>query len=231
MDACLNPNPSDRTLQLPRDLYYQIIHELRGALPPPVTDTAEDRARHGNAIIARVACLLPANPDEVILAAQFVAANAQALDCLRLARMYPADSALTVKLTAQSASMMRQSRGARGQLQRVQAERAKREADTAARDKAATLEHAAISLMADALAQAPPASLAVPGPPSQPNLTEAERYALAHPSRAALIRSLGRLPRKFDSGPLPPGLVHDIVHGTSPILQALAKRPGHRLAA
>jgi hypothetical protein len=239
MDACLDPNPADRTLRLSRDLYYQIVHELRGALPAPVTDTAEDRARRDNSMIARVASLLPETPDEVILASQYVAASAQALDCLRLLRLHRADAALAMKLSAQSASMMRQSRGARGQLLRVQAERAKREADPAARDKAARVEHAAISVMADALALNPPVPMAAPQPPPLPapgpddiphTLTEAEKYALAHPSRAALIRSLGRLPKKLDGGPMPPGLVHDIVHGASPILQALAKRPNHRLA-
>ena len=105
MDACLDPNPPGRTLQLPRDLYYQIVHELRGALPAPVTDTAEDRARRDNAMIARVASMLPATPDEVVLATQCVAASAQALDCLRLLRLHPADTALAVKLSAQSASI------------------------------------------------------------------------------------------------------------------------------
>jgi hypothetical protein len=125
-------------------------------------------------------------------------------------------------------------------LLRLQAERAKRQADTAARDKAARIKHATINLMADALAFAPPALMAEPSPPPQPvpepedrshDLTEAERHALAHPGRAALIRSLGRLPKRFDGGPMPRGLVHDIVHGAGPILQALVKRPGHRLAA
>jgi hypothetical protein len=238
MDACLDRNPSDRTLQLPRDLYYQIVHELRGALPAPVTDTAEDRARRDNAMIARVASMLPATPDEVVLATQCVAASAQALDCLRLLRLHLADTALAVKLSAQSASMMRQSRGARGQLLRVQAELAKREANPVARDEAAAIEHAAISVMADALALNPPVPMAAPRPPppapgpddTPHTLTEAEKFALAHPSRAALIRSLGRLPKKFDGSPLAPGVVHDIVHGASPILQALAKRPSHRLA-
>jgi hypothetical protein len=240
MDDCLDPNLSDRTLRLPRDLYYQIVHELRSALPPPVTDTPEDRVRRDNAIIARVASLLPATPDEVVVAAQFVAANAQALDCLRLARSHPADPAHVLKCTAQSATMMRQARGARGQLLRLQAERAKREANPAARDNAAAIEQAVISVMADALAPTPPAPIAAPlvRPQSTPDpevtartLTEAEKYAIAHPSRAALIRSLGRLPKKLDDGPMSPGLVHDIVHGASPILQALAKRSRHRLAA
>jgi hypothetical protein len=191
-------------------------------------------------MIARVASLLPATPDEVVLAAHFVAAGAQALDCLRLARAYPADSAHVLKCTAQSASMMRQARGARGQLLRLQTERAKREANPAARDKAAAIEHAAISQMADALALIPSPPMAAPLASPQPapdpvdttrTLAEAEAYARRHPSEAALIRSLGRLPKKFNGGPLSPTMVHDIVNGDSPILQALAKRSRHRLAA
>ena len=50
-----SPEPPDLTLQLPRDLYYQAIHELCAGLPPPVTGPPEDRARRDNAAIA-VAC-------------------------------------------------------------------------------------------------------------------------------------------------------------------------------
>jgi hypothetical protein len=141
---------------LPRDLYYQIVHELRGALPPPVGDAPEDRVHRDNAIISQVAALAPATADEVLLAVQYVAASAQALDCLRLARLYPADVPAVLKCTAQSASMMRQSRGARSQLLRLQAARETREADPAAHDRTAAMEQAAMELTAEALATAPP---------------------------------------------------------------------------
>ncbi len=62
-------------------------------LPPPITDTPEDLARRDNAAIAQVASLLPANADEATLAAQYVAAHAQAVDCLRLARKCERDGA------------------------------------------------------------------------------------------------------------------------------------------
>ena len=78
---------TDPNLQFSRDLHYQVVHALRDALPPPVTDSPEDHARRDNAIIAQVAALRPANADEVMLAAQCVAASAQALECLRLARL------------------------------------------------------------------------------------------------------------------------------------------------
>src|SRR5579883_2063866 len=116
---------TDPNLQFSRDLHYQVVHALRDALPPPVTDSPEDHARRDNAIIAQVAALRPANADEVMLAAQCVAASAQALECLRLARLNRDDVAQVLKCTAQACSMMRQSRGALTHLHRLQAAREK----------------------------------------------------------------------------------------------------------
>ena len=42
MDPLSHPEPPDLALLLPRDAYYQLVHSLRGLLPPPVTDTPED---------------------------------------------------------------------------------------------------------------------------------------------------------------------------------------------
>src|SRR6185295_17107320 len=100
------PEPPDLALLLPRDAYYQLVHSLRGLLPPTVTDAPEDEARRDNAAIAQVASLLPATAAEATLAAQFVAAHAHAADCLRLARRFEGDGALFLKFTAQAASMM-----------------------------------------------------------------------------------------------------------------------------
>ncbi|HXA21962.1 MAG TPA: hypothetical protein VNW90_06655 [Acetobacteraceae bacterium] len=128
---------------------------------------------------------------------------------------------------------MRQSRGARSLLLRVQADRRKREADSASLDKAAWLEHCTIGLMADALGRTPPAPMEEPPPPpsapapvaeAEPpfeQLAEADQYAIIYPRRAALIRSLGGLPARCDFGPPSSDLVHAIVTGTSPTLCAL----------
>jgi hypothetical protein len=235
MDA--QSNLISLTAGLARDIYYQIVHTLRGLLPP-VTSAPEDEIRRDRATIAHVACLLPANAEEANLAAQYVAAGAQALHCQRIANQYRADAPFQLKCYAQSASMMRQARSWRALLSRVQAERIKREADTAARDAAAETEHRAIGLMADALAHTAPAS-APPEPASEPTpatspqptpIAEAEDYALHHRKRAALIRRLGRLPRKLNVGPLPRELVHAIVTGTTPILRALDEKPRRALA-
>ena len=222
MDTSCPPDIVDR---LPRDLYYQIVHALRGALPPPVSDAPADLIRRDNAIIAQVASLLPANPDEVILAAQYVAANAQAFDCLRLAHENQANLAVVLQCTAQSASMMRQARSARTHLLRARAARG--------HDSAGSTEHAVVSLMADAMGRTAPDPAPAPPPAADVStrLTEAEKYALAHPRRAALIRSIGGRPRKLNLGPLSAALVHEIAHGTSPILRALGRKPSRRLAA
>src|SRR6478672_5141097 len=178
MDPRHEPERPDLTLQLPGDVYYQLIHTLRAALPT-VTDTPEDRARRDNAAIAQVACLLPANADEANLAATYVAASARAMDCLRLSQEYSApDHSFALKCDAHAASMMRQARSTRSLLLRVQAERQKREADSAALDRAAWTEHCAIGLMTQALTDPPhPATAEPPSPPEPPPSPPAQTKA------------------------------------------------------
>ena len=223
---------SNLTLQLPRDMYYHLVHSLHRSLPPPVTDTQEDLTRRDNTAIAQVSCLLPANADEVTLAVQYVAANAQALDSLRLAHLHAADPNRALKCTAQAASMMREARGARSLLLRVQAQRQKRESDPASLDRAAWIEHCSIGLMANALGRTSPAPAAEPPPPPAPPppdepapqpdpAPEADQHAIVYPRPAAPFRSQGGLPDKYDVDPPPPDLVHAIVTGTTPTSRAL----------
>jgi hypothetical protein len=227
-----SPEPPDLTLQLPRDTYHQLIRTLRAALPPPVTDAPEDLVRRDNAAIAHIAALFPATGDEASLAATYVAANARAMDCLRLAHQYPADPNLILKFTAQSGNMMRQARATWSLLLRVQAERRKREADNAATDRAAWTEHCAIGLMAQALDRAAPEAAAGPLPPTVPAIVddaapqpdpiaEAEQYAAIYPQRAALIRRLGRVPDNVTFGPPEDYLVRALVTGRTAVLLAL----------
>jgi hypothetical protein len=225
------PEPPDLTLQLPRAVYYQVIHTLRGSLPPPVSDTPEDLAHRDNAAIARVACLLPANGDEANLAATYVGAQAYAMDCLRLARQYSGDPNFILKCAAQAASMMREARATRSLLLRVQAVRQKREADGTALGKAEWIEHCAIGLMAQALPDAPRAAVVEPPPPT-PEATPAvevevdpvlaaEEYAVIYPQRAALIRRVGRVPDNVSFGAPEEYLVRALVSGRTPALLAL----------
>jgi hypothetical protein len=184
----------------------------------------EDAAKRDLAAIAHVASLLPANAEEAHLAAQYVAAGAHALECLRMARAYPDDSALVMKCTAQSASMMREARGWRAALRRTQLDREKRATDTAARDAAQDTENRALALAAQALDRAPPAP-APASPPTPDPVAEAERYALQHRKRAVLIRRLGRLPDRIDIGALSPQAVHITATGTTPVLRGLDEKP------
>src|SRR5487761_2263735 len=220
--------PDPDLTQLPFDSYHQLVHTLCALLPPPVADTPEALARRNRAAIAQVAALVPANAEEANLGAQYVAAGAHAMDCLRLIRVHADDIGLTLKLTAQSASMMRQARGYRSLLLRVQSAREKREANPATRDSAAWTEHCVLGLMAEALslsasepAAEPPVPEVAPPPPRRavPTLAEtddpqpdpaaeAETYALHYPRRARLIRRLGGLPSDCDFGPPEPELVY-----------------------
>ena len=99
-----------------------------------VSDDPADIARRDNAAIAAAASLLPVTPAEARLAAQFVAADAQAHECLRLSRLYPADLPVAMKCNAQSGCMMRQSQCALRALQRMQEARRKRDSDPVAAD-------------------------------------------------------------------------------------------------
>ncbi len=91
-------------------------------------------------------------------------------------------------------------------------------------------------LLADAIADLASALPDEPPPPQPAStdrsraLAKAEAYARANPSSAALIRSLGRLPKKLIDATMTPDLLQAIVNGDSPILQALVKKPVHRLA-
>ena len=213
------PVTSTPTDALPNSIYLQLADTLRRNLPAPVTDSPDDAARCDRAAIELAASLLPATSDEANLAALYVAASTQALDCRRLARLHPNDLTAVLKCTAQCASMMRQARAFRMAQDRAQTERRQR---GAAPDADAT-EQQALALVADALAQAPPSE-----PPQPDPIAEAERYVLHHRKRAMLIRRLGHLPPKF--GWLPLDVVHAIATGTTPILRALDEKSPRPMA-
>jgi hypothetical protein len=203
---------TDLIHQLPRDVHHILMHTLRATLPT-VGDTPEDLARRDRDALARIACLMPANADEADLAAKYVAAGAQAMECIRLARLHGDDTPLVLRCTAQASSMLRQARALRVLLMRVQDHRRKREADVGAPDSSTWTGPVA------AAPAAPP-----PAAPVADVAAEADRYALAHRKRATLIRSLGRLPDNLHVGLMAPALVRAIVTGNSPVLRSLDKR-------
>ena len=171
--------PPDPAHALQRDIYLQIVDDLRGMLPLPANDTPEALARRDRVAIAQAAALVPANPDEANLAAHAVAATAQATECLRLAVLHAADPARVVQIQAQAALMGREARGYRAALLRAQAARARREATPALCDSAAWTEHCVHGLMAQALDDIVPA-------PAEPAASPAPEPATVPPSATCI---------------------------------------------
>ena len=145
---------------LPREAFQRFLFALRGALPPPVSDDPADEVRRDRAAMAAVAALLPVTAAEGRLAAQFVAADAWAMDCLRLAQVKRREPDLAHKCRAQAMSLMREGKSSLRLLQRLQAAREKIEADAAAAKRAAWVEHGAVGMMEEALPPAPEAPAA-----------------------------------------------------------------------
>ena len=120
--------PSRPSVDLAIQLYYQLVYTLTDLLPPPLDDTLAALRARSHAAIAKVAALLPVNANEIDLAAQCIAARAQAEEMLRLIRQNADDIGLVIRLNAQYASMVRTSLSVQGRGMRVQAVRQKREA-------------------------------------------------------------------------------------------------------
>ena len=116
METSSSPHP---TTELSTRLYYQLVYTLTDLLPPPLDDTPQGLRARNHAAIARVAALLPVNANEIDLAAQCIAARAQAEDLLRLLRQHATDIGLVMRLNAQYASMVRTSLAVLVRLMRV----------------------------------------------------------------------------------------------------------------
>ena len=145
MEASPPPPPP---IDLPTNLYYQLVHTLTNLLPPPLDDSPEALHARNHAAIAKVAALLPVNANEADLAAQCIAARAQAEDILRLLRQNPHDIALVMRLNAQYGSMVRTSLAVHARLMRVQAQRHKRASiDGAANQDARAQDVAELSML------------------------------------------------------------------------------------
>jgi len=219
-----------------RAAYHHLIHTLGGSLPPPMPDTPEARYQRDQAAIAQIAALCPANVAEATLAAQFVAASAQAMDCLRLTHDLATPPAVTLKCNAQAALMMRQAQGAMRTLLRVQAERRKANAD-----EAAWTEFTVGQMMTESLTDPAPASAPEPPPspvppaeppqllsprplsprplspeqaqPGQMSPDEVQTYIHLYPQRAAAIHQAGGMPGDASFPPPDDGIVHALTSG------------------
>ena len=162
--------PPRPAIDLSTPLYYQLVYTLTDLLPPPLDDTPAGLRARNHAAIAKVAALLPVNANEIDLAAQCIAARAQAEDLLRLLRHHAADISLVMRLNAQYASMVRTSLAVLGRLMRVQALRHKREATDGAANQDAWTQHVterSMLLVADPTA-APPQAPPPKPPPATP---------------------------------------------------------------
>ncbi|HBK08389.1 MAG TPA: hypothetical protein DDZ81_21490 [Acetobacteraceae bacterium] len=129
------PQPSNPPIDLPAQAYRHLIHTLIALLPPPIEDTPQATLTRNHAAIARIAALAPVNANEAELAAQCIAARAQAEDILRLIRLHTNDINLVIKLNAQYAAMLRASLAAHNRLLREQQQRRKRETTHSAADQ------------------------------------------------------------------------------------------------
>ena len=146
METSSSPHPA---IDLSTHLYYQLVHTLTDLLPPPLDDSPEALFTRNHAAIAKVAALLPVNANEADLAAQCIAARAQAEDILRLLRQHAGDIKLVMRLNAQYGTMVRTSLSVHGRLMRVQALRQKREAIEDAANQDAWAQHVAEKSMTD----------------------------------------------------------------------------------
>src|SRR5450432_3494560 len=145
METFSPPHPA---IDLATPLYYQLVYTFTDLLPPPLDDTQEALHTRNLAAIAKVAALLPVNANEADLAAQCIAARAQADEMLRLLRQHAGDIGLVIRLNAQYGSMLRASQSMHKHLIRVQTLRQKREAiDGAANQDAWTLHVAERSML------------------------------------------------------------------------------------
>ncbi|HVC63100.1 MAG TPA: hypothetical protein VND19_22405 [Acetobacteraceae bacterium] len=165
------PHQPDPAPQLQRALYHQVAHALRAALPPPLADTQEALDCRDRTAIGLVSTLCPVNAEEATIAAHYVAANAHAMDCMRQMRN-TAGTPTALKLDAQAHRAMREARGARSLLLRVQTERRRRAKDTAGLNQDAWSEHIALNLLTDALDLAPSAPAAAPPAPEPAPVAE-----------------------------------------------------------
>jgi len=174
-------SPPPQTVDLSTTLYYQLVYTLTDLLPPPLDGSPEALRARNLSAIAKVSALLPVNANEADLAAQCIAARAQAEDILRLLRQHAGDIQLVIRLNAQYSSMVRTSLSVHARLMRVQAVRQKREAIEGAANQDGWTQHIAEQSMlrvvdADAarLAAAPPAPAACGDQSIEDNISQDE---------------------------------------------------------
>jgi hypothetical protein len=186
--------PPPPATNLSTQLYLQLVYTLTDMLPPPLDGSPGALRARNHAAIAKVASMLPINANEADLAAQSIAARAQAEDILRLLRENAGDLALVIRLNAQYASMVRTSLSVHARLMRVQAVRQKREAIEGAANQDAWTQHVADQSMLKVVnpdierkqaAQPKPAPVAAPAPQEDQTTNENVSETNTYPHDAA----------------------------------------------
>ena len=195
--------PPDPHHRLAADLFRFAVFKLHNEVPPPDTKDPELIAQFVNAGIAQIASMVPANAEEIGIAVRILSADAQASDCIRHARELFNDSTPAMECHARADHYMRTANAARSLLLRVQSARRKREAVPASSASDEWTIHATEGLLAAAAAGDDPTArldLTQPPPPpplpanGDPQLDEAEPYAVMYPDRVAETRTHGGVP-------------------------------------
>lgn len=123
-DGPADPQP-DWARLLPLKVFAEIVLVLRAGLPPPVLDEPEAWAQRDRVAMDGVGSLRPENAVEARLAAEFVVADACAMDWLRQARVHRGEMKVSQRFTGQAMRMMRESKSVLNLLLRLQAARRK----------------------------------------------------------------------------------------------------------
>ena len=180
-DASADPHAVLARL-LPPDALQQTLLILRNCLPAPRAEGPrslgpEERAWRERAAVAGVVALLPRTAAEGRLAAQFVAADAWAMDCLHLAGERQPETEAASKCRSQAIGMMREGRSALRMLLQLQAARQRLATDMGGAGRAARVERNLMDRRQDALG--------TPGEPSVPEKPLLPKLVLGRPAAAA----------------------------------------------
>jgi hypothetical protein len=211
--------PPDFPIALAREVFARLCTSL----PPPRDGTPEARAVRDDLAYAAVEAYYPVDAGEAELAVQIVAANAHALDSLRLAGLPGKSEEDIRRCRAQGNSMMRTAQSALRALERRQA----------SREKAQNAMHPAAMERAGYWFK----SVSVPEATPQPPPAEAAKPDGALVPRGGSVSD--RRPAASGADPHPGTPASDapmqaIVTGTSPIRRALSpaeSNTSHRAGA
>jgi hypothetical protein len=213
--------------------------EFRASAAWLFDETSPELSSRGRYALAAIEDLRPATALEARVAAQAIASDAHAADCLRLAAEHRDDFVKVTRCRAQANAMTRQMDRSLRILTALRKERSAREAAQAVFNAVhASLQMPrepvpVLALRGDPLPEPPlppdpaPETTAAPRDPVSPSaLAKAVRFARHNRMLAARIRAAGGLTRTAIAGFRPASLpdaetVEALVNGADPLLAAL----------